>query len=197
MSTNQPTAHTPSMPIHRDTRSSHRLLLNWIPVVWGDTRTRVAAAALLSAVVGLLAALIMPRGADTSAQALTLMGAGIVVGVSTGLIMRSRWAMLLAPVVFAGASEVGRQGTDGPLVDGIRLDATYGILAFILGRGFLAVVCLVPMLVGVAYGVSIARRRSSSLPAPRPSLLLVAASGSSPVVWAVVCRPPESSRSRS
>lgn len=174
MSTNQPTSHTPSMPIHRDTRSFRRLQLSWLPVVMHDTRVRVAAVALLSAVVGLLVALVIPRGPDTSVQALNLMGTGLAVGVLAGLTMRSRWAMLLAPVVFVGAFGVGRRGTDGPLVDGIRLDSTYGILAFILGRGFLALVCLVPMVVGVAYGVSIARRRSSSLPAPRRRLGFVA-----------------------
>jgi pimeloyl-ACP methyl ester carboxylesterase len=83
---------------------------------------------------------------------------GFVAGGLAGFAMRSRWAMLLAPAAFVAAFELGRSGTSGPTIDGIHLDTTYGIVAFVLGRGFTALVGLLPMLLGVAYGAGLARQ---------------------------------------
>jgi hypothetical protein len=66
--------------------------------------------------------------------------------------------MLLAPAANVAVFELGRRGTDGPLVDGIHLDTTYGVLALILGRGFFALIGLVPMVLGATYGAALARR---------------------------------------
>ena len=64
--------------------------------------------------------------------------------------MRTRWAMVLAPVSFVAVFELARIGAVGPTVDRIHLSSTYGILAFAVGRGFHGLVALVPMLLGAA-----------------------------------------------
>ncbi|MEO5898645.1 MAG: alpha/beta fold hydrolase, partial [Ilumatobacteraceae bacterium] len=96
----------------------------------------------------------------TTTQVLTGMVIGALVGVTAGVAMRSRWALLLAPVVFVAVFEVVRIGADGPTVDGIHPGSTYGIVAFAVGRGFHGVVALVPMLLGAAFGSACARRTS-------------------------------------
>ena len=90
----------------------------------------------------------MPRGPITAGQALTALLAGLALGAATGYIMRSRWAMLLAPLIVALAFELRWVWLDGPTVDLPRFDTSYGILAIILGRGFFFLVCTVPMLAG-------------------------------------------------
>jgi proline iminopeptidase len=74
------------------------------------------------------------------------------------MMMRTRWAMLLAPVAFAAVFELVRIGEVGPTVDRIHLSSTYGILAFAVGRGIHAILTLVPMLLGAALGAAAARR---------------------------------------
>jgi pimeloyl-ACP methyl ester carboxylesterase len=54
--------------------------------------------------------------------------------------------------------ELVRISTVGPLVDGLHLGSTYGIVAFVLGRGVHGVLTLVPMLLGAACGAAVARR---------------------------------------
>ena len=48
--------------------------------------------------------LAMPRGPVISAQALALWIVGVLVGFSSGPMLRSRWLMLLAPAAFARLS---------------------------------------------------------------------------------------------
>lgn len=112
----------------------------------------------VAALAGVLIALAMPRGPATAGQALAVMGSGLAVGLAAGLALRRRWGMLLAPVVYIIAVELARLGAVGPTVDPMRLDNTFGILALILGRGFHGLVGLLPMILGVEIGVSIARR---------------------------------------
>lgn len=128
------------------------------------------AAAGVAALTGLLVALAMPRGPATAAQALFVMATSLVVGLVAGMAMRSRWAMLLAPVAYVIAVEIGRLDVVGPTVDAIRLDNTYGILALILGRGFHGLVGLLPMIPGASLGVALARKVSrTTAPAARPA----------------------------
>ncbi len=102
--------------------------------------------------------LVDSRGPISTFEAVAAIVLSLGVGVCAGLAMRSRWAMLLAPVTFAAVFELVRSPTVGPLVDGIHL-STYGILAFALGRGVHGVLALAPMLLGVAVGAGISRRR--------------------------------------
>jgi proline iminopeptidase len=64
--------------------------------------------------------------------------------------MRSRWAMVACPLVVMLAFELRWAWLGGPTVDAPQLDTSYGILALLLGRGFFFLVCIVPMLLGVA-----------------------------------------------
>jgi pimeloyl-ACP methyl ester carboxylesterase len=82
--------------------------------------------------------------------------------------MRTRWATLVTPVVFAVAFELVRATTVGPLVDGIRLGGggSFGLLAFLLGRGLHAVLALLPMILGAVLGAGLARRRDK---VPQPT----------------------------
>ena len=90
--------------------------------------------------------------------------AGLAVGLIAGLVMRSRWALLLAPLAYVVAIELARRGLAGPTVGAIRLDETFGILALILGRGFHGLVGLLPMLIAAELGV----RWRGTCPANRP-----------------------------
>ena len=131
-----------------------------------DRRAGIAAALILAGGWGLLAGWWTPRGPITTLQALTAIAASLAVGALGGWLMRSRWAMLLTPVLFAAVFELTRAGTAGPLVDGIRLDGggSFGLLAFILGRGLHAVLALVPMILGAALGAGLARRQTEGRP---------------------------------
>ncbi|MCC7076239.1 MAG: alpha/beta hydrolase [Acidimicrobiia bacterium] len=84
------------------------------------------------------------------------MAIGLLVGWVAGLLSQSRWAMLLAPVVFVGVFELVRMGATGPTVDA-PVASTYGILALVVGRGFHGVVALAPMVLGAALGAGAAR----------------------------------------
>jgi pimeloyl-ACP methyl ester carboxylesterase len=88
----------------------------------------------------------------------------VIVGVVTGLVLRSRWALLLGPAAFMTVFELARMGTAGPMVDGIHLGSTYGLVAFALGRGLHAVLALVPMVLGALLGAAAARRLNGAQP---------------------------------
>ena len=88
--------------------------------------------------------------------------ASLGLGVFAGYVMRSRWAMLVTPVVVAVAFELRWVWLDGPTVDAPRFDTSYGFLAIVLGRGFFFFVCTVPMLLGVAVGTARARAGSAA-----------------------------------
>jgi proline iminopeptidase len=126
---------------------------------------RLAAVTSLAAFSGLGIGLAMPRGPVTSAQALVLLITGIVVGFASGLILRSRRAMLLAPVAQVVVFELVRLGASGPTVDGVSVDGMFGVLAFVVGRGFYGLVGVLPTVVAAACGAAVARR--SELPPAR------------------------------
>ena len=136
----------------------------------------IVAAALAAVVLGL----VMPRGPVTSGQALMTMLAGVLVGGAAGFAMRSRWAMLVAPVTFVAVFELVRAGQVGPTVDGIHLSSVYGILAFATGRLLHGVLLFGPMLVGVSLGRAAAGRwgpGAGSLALPRHRVWLIARRG--------------------
>ena len=141
----------PAQPIDTPLAQEHR-----------DRWTGIAGAVLVAAGWGLLAGWWTPRGPITTLHALTAIAVSLAVGALGGWLIRSRWAMLLTPVLFAAVFELVRATTDGPLVDGIRLGGggSFGLLAFILGRGLHAVLALLPMIIGAALGAGFARRRN-------------------------------------
>lgn len=132
--------------------------LSLLSRLWRYRRLAAAATVGVAGLSGLLVAFAMPRGPVTALQALALVLTGFAVGVVAGLVLRSRWAMLLAPVAHVVGLELGRLGANLPTVAGIHLDTTFGILAFILGRGVYGLLGLLPMVLGVVYGRALARQ---------------------------------------
>ena len=128
----------------------------WMSRLWSDRRIGLGVAAGVAGLWGLLAAWWTPRGPLTSAEAIWSIVICLVVGALAGLAMRSRWTIAVAPLVFAVVFESARLGTDGPTVDGIHV-STYGMIAFVTGRGFHALLALLPMVLGAAYGAGAAR----------------------------------------
>ncbi|MGZ8769356.1 alpha/beta fold hydrolase, partial [Aeromicrobium sp.] len=129
------------------------------------TRTRALVAVAVAGVAGAVSGWLIPRGPVTTGETLSAVVAALAVGFATGWLMRSRWAMLIAPVTFMMVFELARMRVDGPTVDGIRLDGIYGVIALIGGRGVDALLMLLPMVVGVAFGV-VVTKRSESPPDP-------------------------------
>lgn len=135
-----------------------------LATAWEKPWVRRATAVAVPALAAVPLALAMPRGPLTAAGALATMAVGLLVGLVAGLALRSRWAMLVAPVAFAAGYELVRLGTDGPTVDGIHA-STYGLLALVVGRGIHGVIALFPIALGAALGAALARRRQNRGPA--------------------------------
>jgi proline iminopeptidase len=110
----------------------------------------------VAALLGFAIAHTMPRGPATSAQALLVILTSLIIGCLAGVILKSRWAMLITPIAYMIAIELGRFNTLGPTVGAIRLDEPFGILALILGRGFHGLVGVLPMILGASWGIAIA-----------------------------------------
>jgi proline iminopeptidase len=134
--------------------TSENAVLN---TLWSNRFLGIGIALGVAAVTGLALALVMPRGPTTTAQAFVVLFTGLAVGFVAGLAIQSRWAMLAAPLAYVVALELGRWGAYGPTVDFPRFDGVYGILALIVGRGFHALVGLLPMILGVGFGLTLAR----------------------------------------
>ncbi|HEX6210790.1 MAG TPA: alpha/beta fold hydrolase, partial [Methylomirabilota bacterium] len=133
----------------------------------------------------------MPRGPVTSGEGVLVILASLAVGAVAGYLLRSRWAVLVAPLAYLAAYELSRIGIDGATLDGVRLDTVYGVLALVVGRGFHGLMALFPMAVGAGIGVAIARppeRVSAVIPIGVLALavvalaVLVALPGSTPPV---------------
>jgi proline iminopeptidase len=146
-----------------------RALRAWVRVglewCWDHDRIAWLVAAAAVASWALVAGWWTPRGPLTTGEALSSMALAVVVGASAGLLTRSRLMVVAAPLLFAAVFEVVRLGLTGPTVDRPQLTA-YGILALIVGRGFHALVSLVPLAFGASVGVS-AGHRVLGRPAPQ------------------------------
>lgn len=113
---------------------------------------------MLALAGGVLAGWLTPRGPVTTADALLWMLGTLTLGLALGVVLGSRWSLLIGPPAFALGFELARLGTDGPTVDGVYLGSTYGIIAFVVGRGLTYLVALLPMVLGSIYGTEIAAR---------------------------------------
>lgn len=125
--------------------------------MWRSRRAAFAVAIVLVVLDAVLTGWSTPRGAETTGQALTAIAVSLLVGIAAGFLAATRWAILLAPIGFAALFELTRLGTSGPLVDGIHLGGTYGVLAFASGRGLDVMLVLMPMALGAALGAGRAR----------------------------------------
>lgn len=126
--------------------------------LWQHRGLGMAMAMAIAAFVGLWVALTMPYGPTTAVQTLIVMGTSLVVGLLAGLVVGKGWVILLTSLAYIAAVEWGRLDAVGPTVDAIRLDNTFSILAFLLGRGWHGLVGLLPMLLGVNFGTAWANR---------------------------------------
>ena len=170
--------------------SATRTLPRLLDQVWLDPRIGTGLAVGVAALAGWVISRVMPHGPATAAQALTVMLMALVVGLIAGSAMPSRWAMLLAPLAHILMIEIMNRGVAGPSVGAIRLDNLFGILALVLGRGFYALVGLLPMIFGASLGVmgSQVTHRPTSLLAWLPTGVI----GVGLIVFAVVIMLPAS-----
>jgi pimeloyl-ACP methyl ester carboxylesterase len=132
-------------------------------LAWKDRRVGFGIAATVAAIVGLLAGWWIPRGPITTGEALATIALSLLVGGVAGVVARSRWAMLLAPVAFVAVHELVRLGAEGPTVDAIHVGSLYGWMAFAVGRGFHGLVALFPMALGAILGAALARRSNRAV----------------------------------
>lgn len=159
------------------------------------TTGRVAAAVVLIALAGAVIGWLLPRGPVTTAQALVSLVALVAVGVGAGWLLRTRWAVVIAPVVFVAVFELARMRIEGPTVDGISLSGLYGIIALVGGRGIDALLLVLPLVVGSAWGVFLVRRsqRQHAAQPPRRHLasrgLLAVATAAVVLLAAGLVRP--------
>ena len=128
-------------------------------------RAALAAALSLAGGWGFVAGWWTPRGPVTTAEAMTSIVVSLGVGGLAGFLLKSRWAMLVTPVVFVAVVELVRMRVDGPMVDGIH-PSFYGAIALLTGRGFHALLTLLPMVLGASLGAALARTRA---PDPQPA----------------------------
>jgi pimeloyl-ACP methyl ester carboxylesterase len=132
---------------------------SWRAAVRENRWLGAAASVGLGALTAVGSSVPMPRGPVTAGQGLVVIGVSVLIGVATGYVMRSRWAMLLAPLAYIAAYELARLGIAGASLEAFRFDSIYGIAAFAAGRGFHALLAVLPMVVGVSIGLAIARPR--------------------------------------
>ncbi|HEX6336742.1 MAG TPA: alpha/beta fold hydrolase [Jiangellaceae bacterium] len=150
--------------ITRPSDHQHRhvpIRVRFAEVVAGVHRNRwvgVAIAATVSIISGWLTAVFMPRGPITPTGVVVAMVVGFAVGATAGFVLKSRWAILLAPLVFVAAFEIARIGAVGPSVDQPDFSTELGLYMAVLGRGFHGLIQLLPMMVGAAAGAGLARR---------------------------------------
>ncbi len=146
----------------RPAREQHRLspVPRWLATVMFH-RYRWAGMAVTAAVgmlAGWLTGMFMPRGPITPVGVVVAMTVGFAVGGVAGFVLKSRWAILVAPLIFVAVFEITRISAVGPSVDRPDFSTDLGFYMLVLGRGFHGVVQLLPMMVGAAAGAGLARR---------------------------------------
>jgi proline iminopeptidase len=137
------------------------------------TRPRLAALAVVGATAAVAGVVVwqMPRGPVTTPDAVAVLVAAVALGGMAGLVVRSRWSTWLAPLTWVVVHEAAWLAVDGPMTDAPPLGSLIGWLVLVLGRGWLGLLVLVPMVVGAALGRSVARRLApDAATSPRPGL---------------------------
>jgi hypothetical protein len=79
---------------------------------------RAAVVTTVAALSGLGIGLAMPRGPVSVGQSMALLVVSALVGFLAGFVLRSRWAMLLAPAAQILVFELTRLGASGPTSTG-------------------------------------------------------------------------------
>lgn len=137
---------------------SPRHLNRSVGMVKGETLTwtLVICSLIVPVIAGLLVTRVMPRGPVTSNDALLMLGTSLIAGILSGYLLRRSLVMLLAPLLWLTAFELGRLSETGPTVDSIQLGSTFGILALISSRGVLLLLGILPIAIGAGYGIKLA-----------------------------------------
>jgi pimeloyl-ACP methyl ester carboxylesterase len=125
--------------------------------VWHDPRSTIVLTTGIAMLAGAIIIRTLPHGPTTATQTLIIMGIDLVIGLFAGWVTHSRWAVLLTPLAHIIGMELLRQSAGEPSVGALRFDNTFGILAFILGRGFYALIGLLPMVFGASLGAMMTR----------------------------------------
>ena len=136
----------------RTTRAADALGPRTLERLLADRRVALVLAGLVAGAGGLLSDLVMPRGPATALHGLETIAFGLVIGGVAGVLGRTRWAFVVAALAFMVAVELGRIGNPTPSVGPIRLDNSYGIIAFVLGRGLHGLLLLPALALGMALG---------------------------------------------
>src|SRR3954447_3748761 len=97
---------------------------------------------------GLISDLFAARGPITPFEGIVVMTLALTMGVVGGALTRSRWVLPLLGIGYIVGVELGRSSLPGASL-AVRLDNTYGIIAFVLARGLHGVLVLVPLSLGV------------------------------------------------
>ncbi|MBN2840242.1 MAG: alpha/beta hydrolase [Coriobacteriia bacterium] len=129
-----------------------------LKTIWADWRLGLVVTVVIAAAAALPSAALMPRGPATQAHALVAIAVALVTGLVAGAASGNRWSIALTPLAFAVTFELARLGTSGPTVDRLDLGSTYGVIAFVVGRGVHGLLVLIPLMVGAAWGVRLAAR---------------------------------------
>lgn len=140
------------------TRTRNPQVMRWRDLVWSNWWFGYLLAAVAAAGVALVLVSLMPRGPISTADAFLTVGVGLLVGFLSSVSTGSRWSLLLTPVVLCLTYEMGRLALEGPTVDGIHLDSSYGVIAFVVGRGLHGFLLVLPMILGGMLGLWQANR---------------------------------------
>ena len=134
--------------------------------IWSEWRIGWGIALALAIAFGLVSGWVIPRGPITSTEAIISIGAAFLVGLAAGSLTGNKWSILAVAAVFALAVELARLGVDGPTVDGVHLGSTYGVIAFIVGRGIHGFLVFLPLILGGVLGLWLANRLGHPVAAP-------------------------------
>jgi len=152
--------------VHKEDTAPHTLAARtreWLGPIWSNRCIGLAIATVVAALWGVLAGLWMPRGPLTTGQALGSIFISLIPFFACGLVTKSLWTLLVAPVTFLIFLEVMKLRVDGPTVDK-PMFTTYGTSAFMTGRGVHFLLTVVPMIVGIVFGVAAAHYLSKIEP---------------------------------
>lgn len=117
-----------------------------------------AAAVLVAAAAwGAASGVLLPRGPLSGAEAIISVAVSAAVGAAIGWVLPRWYWRLAGGAVFVLALELARLGVSGPTVDWPAI-TTYGVIAFVTGRGVQFFFTLLPM--GLAAEVCAAWRRA-------------------------------------
>lgn len=124
---------------------------------------------------GVLAGWWTPRGPLTVTQAWCSVAISVAIGLAAGRFTSSRRALLVVPLAFVVGLELARSGVPGPSAEPPHA-SLFGVAVLVAGRGVQAVLTLVPMLLGQAFGRGVRRRWTRVLIVlPTAGLLVLAA----------------------